>query len=168
MAENQQGTPVDLTRTAGEVSEGVHTVRIIDWEQREGNAGPYWNYTLEVQEDSVDNGKRLWHIVSLSPAARWRLEEFLDAVGAPRSGQAFGPDFVGSFMRVHVKHEEFDGKMRARIVGVLPPSGAKGSKTPAITPRKRVVPSPAPSPAPSKKLPEDVIGDEDEDEDAEL
>jgi len=126
MAVNDRGPGVDTKRVAGLIAEGIHTARIIEYNLRNGPQAPYWNYTLEINEDSVDNKKRIWATVSLSDAARWKMEEFLDAVGAPTDGSpVYGDEFVGQVIRIQVSHETWDKKLRAKVDGILPSGSAE-------------------------------------------
>lgn len=176
-----KGTPVNLQRTGGIVSEGIHTVKIVDWEERDGPSGKYWNYTLEIVGDGNDQGKRLWLMISLSPAARWKLEEFLDAVAAPDEGIAHGPDFVGRGLRVRVQHEEYEGRVRARVANMLPlksgtssPSGGMFSlrtlnASTTSSAEEQTSPPPQQLQLPSledliKDIPDDLLDDEGEEE----
>lgn len=126
MEDNRDFTPhtsIDLTRTAGPIPEGVHRFRVVACEEKEGPSGPYWNLTCEVVGEQQYEGQRVWHTVSLVPAARWKLEEFLDAINAPESGAMDGNDTLGAFFMGQVFHDEYEGVKRPKIKKCLPAEG---------------------------------------------
>jgi hypothetical protein len=53
-------------------------------------------------------------IFSLSKKARFKLDEFLDAIEAPKKGSMVIDDTVGKLLRVTVVHEEFNGRIIAK------------------------------------------------------
>jgi hypothetical protein len=165
-------TPISLSRTAGALPEGVHSFRIVEVEEREGpSEWPYLNVTMEVEEGSDYDGQRVWATVSLSPKARWKLEEFLDAVQAPEEGELYGDDFVGVRVRTTIIHEQWEGQTRARVERFLPmESGGPSSPSTQLSfdtlrkkakgdgGRKKTNSPPEPD-SEDIKLPEDVLGD---------
>jgi len=95
---------------------GRYAARIIDVEQREGNQAPYITLTF-----SIDDTKFVvFHNVSLSPKARWKLDELLDAVRAPTSGKMKLQELLGKRVEIFIRLEEFDGKMRPRVYSIAP------------------------------------------------
>ncbi len=132
--------PIDLERTAGLLPEGTYLFRIVDYEQREGAAGMYWAYTLEVA-DGVFEGQKVWANISHAPSIRFKTEEFLDAVGAPTGGQLVGSANLGKFVRGTVEHSEYNGRMKPNIKSWLPARKA-GS---AVKPTVSTPPPPPPS-----------------------
>lgn len=123
-------TPVETTRNAGLIPAGTHTFRITEFEERMGPSAPYWNFTLHCEEGSDFDEKIVWTIVSLSPAARWKMENFLDAFGVEEGIQIQGEKFVGQLIRCSIIHEEYEGRIRERVENWLPMSKA-GTVTPA-------------------------------------
>ena len=91
--------------------------------------------------------------VSLSDRARWKLEEFLDALVVQEQQQITGDIFVGQFLRVDLIHEEYKVKdkntgkevtrNRANVSTYLPDEGG--------------VANPAPTPAPVVTQPEAIV-----------
>lgn len=120
---------IPLERTANEpVAEGVHLFEIISFTEGEGDKGPYWKFMCECLTEG-ENSKTVPMFVSLSPAARWRAELFLDAVAAPKKGEVSADKFVGKKFRAQITHELYDGKPQSRIgemwqVGQKPPTPA--------------------------------------------
>jgi hypothetical protein len=145
-------TPVDLSRTSGVVPDGVHTVRLEKFDEIQGPSGyPYWKYIGRIEEGGPYDGNGVFIQVSTSPAARFKMESFLNAVGAPEKGEVTGDRFVGVYIRVKIKNEEHEGKMQPKPQDFLPASGSPSSspKTPAA-PR---APSPVKAPAATPTVP---------------
>jgi hypothetical protein len=113
-------TEFNFDRDAGLITPGVHYFRITSVEERVGDKGPYFMWHLTVEEQSVDNGKAGIYITSLSPAARFKMAEFLDAVEAPPTGRGTPEMFVGRLVRGSVIHEERNEKMQHTIETLLP------------------------------------------------
>lgn len=156
MSDNQ--FQVDLERIANApVSEGVHLFKIVDGVEAEGEKGPYWRFTLACLDPS-DDGKTTQLIVSLTPQARWRLEIFLDAVGAPPKGGATIDKFIGRQFRGRVSHEDYQGRPQARINEMFPasssPAAAKKEEPSVVV--KTVSAEPTVKPAAEQGLPADV------------
>jgi hypothetical protein len=128
MSDNQYQIP--LARTANVlIAEGVHPFTIIGGDEGEGAKGPYWSFDIRCDTPSEDN-KTMKMFVSLSQQARWRLELFLDAVGAPDTGAATIDKFFNRRFRGSVEIEEYNGRPQAQIKEMFPinSSGAAGVK----------------------------------------
>lgn len=123
---------VPLERTANDpVPEGVHLFTVASFDEGEGAKGPYWKFILACNTPGQE-GKQVFHIVSLAPTARWRLELFLDAMSAPKTGSVTADKFVGRQMRAQVKHEDYEGRPQARIGEMYAVNAV--AKTPAPKP----------------------------------
>jgi hypothetical protein len=124
---------VPLERTANDpVPEGVHLFTVSSFDEGEGPKGPYWKFVLSCNTPGQE-GKQVTHIVSLAPAARWRLELFLDAMGAPKSGFVTADKFIGRKFRAQVKHEDYEGRAQARIGEMY---AVNSSNVPAAAPNQ--------------------------------
>lgn len=154
MSDNQ--FQIDLERTANApISEGVHLFKIIAGDEEEGPKGPYWRFSLQCM-DASDAGKTTQLIVSLTQQARWRLEIFLDAVGAPAKGAATIDKFIGRQFRGKVAHEDYQGRAQARINEMFPVNVAPALKSAETVVVKTV--SEEPTVKTDKGLPEDATG----------
>lgn len=128
--ESKTSTPVSTNR--GGIPEGVHRFRIIDFEEREGGSGfPYWMFVCEIVEGPAA-GERIWTNVSHSPRAKFKMDEFLDAMDEPEGKKVFGEDFLGRTFRGKVVKESRtadDGatRMQAAIAEFLGDSGKKAA-----------------------------------------
>jgi len=151
---------VDLGRVANEViNEGLHLFTIVDTYEGEGGAGPYWSFTC-ASATPGEEGKTTRLILSLSPQSRWKLELFLDAVGAPEKGKATIEKFVGRQFKGQVVHGEYQGRKQANIQEMFPVNSAtpvaKSAATPVVVKSAEVVEKSEPE---TKPLPEDVKSD---------
>lgn len=117
------GTQIDLKRNSGLPSLGMHTFKLIRFSEEEGTNGPYWRFICQVQ-DGPDQGKEVMLSLSHSQAARWKMDEFLDAVEAPEKGAASGERFVGSLFRATISHDtDRNGIIRAGLNSMIPYEG---------------------------------------------
>lgn len=130
MSENQ----LDLKRTAGgKVDEGIHLFKITGFEEKVGNAGPYWQFRCECLTKGQE-GRSSLLFISLSQSARWKAEQFLDAVGAPPTGSVPAEKFIGKTFRASVVHEIHEGQARANIKEMFP-AGTNPAEAVAAPPK---------------------------------
>lgn len=131
MAYEGEDFELDATRQAEEaVGTGMHLCEIASVEKKTSNTSgnEYLNWRLTViGSNDPDYGKSLWHMTSLTPQSRWKLEQFLDAVRAPE-GKLRVSKLVGRKLKAEVAHEEFEGKTRARVTNVSADIGESGAK----------------------------------------
>ncbi len=99
------------------ISDGIHTFRLTEFSEQMGGSGhPYWRYNM-VCVDKEDKDQSVTLFVSLSPAARFKQEEFLDAVGAPDEGQGYGEAFEGKLVRAEISHDKYkDDKEALQVI----------------------------------------------------
>lgn len=110
----------DLTRKSGAPTLGIHTFRVERVREDEGDAGPYFGLSCVCQDAGDDQGKEVYHILSLSPTSRFRMDEFLDAINAPKKGKGSKDIFQGKVFRGEVIIDEYQGKDRAAFKNVFP------------------------------------------------
>ena len=168
---DQDQFSVSLDRTANSpVSEGVHVFTIASGEEAEGPKGPYWKFVLACQTPA-EAGKQVFHIVSLTPQSRWRLELFLDAVNAPKTGNASISQFVGRSLRAQITHQDYEGRPQARVGEMWPVTSAPKNVPTSVQPQVTKTPAASASasvkkvvvPAAARKspgLPADVVPSE--------
>lgn len=167
MSPHQDVYEVEMDRTANvPIAEGVHQFRIKDIEEGESRSNnPMWTVTLACLTPA-EEGKEVRTWIVLTPEARWKFEEFLDAVGAPETGTATASQFIGRTLNAQVMHEEYEGRDQAKIGKMMPVSrtAAKpaASMTRTAAPAVRPAAKPASTSKPAKatvkqgKLPADV------------
>jgi len=133
---------VDLQRTTGMPALGTYLFKIIRLKEGEGDKGPYWGFSCQIQDKGEDQGKEVFMIISLADSARWKLNQFLDAVKAPSKGKSSGDAYVGKLFRGTVSHDRNlnTGEMRAGISTMIPYDGqitmdtSPGVATPVVNP----------------------------------
>jgi hypothetical protein len=127
-------TAIDAKRKNSLVSKGVHTFKITKSEEKIGKESkePYWNFVLTCQDKGPDEGVGLFLMISLSAAARFKVDQFLDAIGAPAEGSLDHPQCVGKTLRAEVKWDEYQGNLKA-VAAVLIPFGAEYTPKPETT-----------------------------------
>jgi hypothetical protein len=141
----EQGYFIDLGRNAKEVvAEGMHLCEIAGCDSKQSSSGnAYLSLRFKIIGDSdPDQGKSVWGRLMLTPASRWKLEEFLDAVVAPTAGRWSPDKFLGKVLKVQVTHEEYQGETRANVDKYFPtsaagaaPKAAARKGLPTITPK---------------------------------
>lgn len=153
---------VPLDRVANEpISMGIHEMVISDVSEGEGDKGAYWSFTV-ASTTPGEEGKTARLFLSLSPQSRWRMEIFLDAVGAPKKGMITADKFIGKRFRAKITHEDYEGRPQARINDMMPvgsTSTASSSSVPATPPVVKRVAASAPE-QPEPNLPLDDSDDE--------
>jgi hypothetical protein len=71
--------------------------------------------------------------LSLVPEARFKIDQLLDAVKAPKSGSMTVEQMVGKTLRITVDHQEYNGTLRAAAVYMLPYDSTENPPVPAKT-----------------------------------
>lgn len=115
-------TPIDLTRDSGLPSEGMHLFKITDAkEQNSKSSGqPQWILGLTCQDSGEDQGKKMSVFLSLAPQARFKIDQLLDAIEAPKHGSMTVEQMVGKLLKVVVVHGEYEGNVNANAYKMLP------------------------------------------------
>lgn len=114
-------TSIELRRTTGLVSLGTHSFKVSPKsEEDQGDAGPYWRVIAEVISPGDDQGKEVMHSLSLSPKARFKMDEFLDGIGAPKKGSWTLEQSIGKTFRGSVGTDTYQGKPKSVINSIIP------------------------------------------------
>jgi hypothetical protein len=143
---------IDLERQSEPLSAGTHLIILDDVDVDEGPSGyPFLRVTYKALE-GPEAGKEVQDIISLSPAARFRVDAWLDAMLMPKEGSARPAAFIGKTLRAEVTHEEYDGRVRARPKRYLPdlrhaPAPSQPGGSADFSKMPPVPPSPVPRPA---------------------
>lgn len=149
---------LEFQRQNEPVSVGTHRLTIAKIEPQPGKEFPYLRVSYKVLTKG-EEGRQLVDNISLSPQARFRLDEWLDAVGAPTTGRGRPELFIGKTLRAEVGHEEFEGRTRPRPNKYFPDSGPMGGSGVAAPEVVRPPQAPVPVPRASKSLAEAVKED---------
>lgn len=121
------GVDKEIRRGGGapHIPEGDYLAKIIDSEVRESekSGSRYLSWKLTVAQGEF-KGKTLYHITSLKPEALWNLRNFIHAAtGKNVAGKALNVDtsaLEGKVIAVTVEDDEYEGKVRSRIVDTRP------------------------------------------------
>jgi hypothetical protein len=117
------GTSVDLSRVSGLIDLGTHTFQITERSKEEmGPSGePYWQIICRVISPGENQGRELMHSVSLGSKSRWKMDEFLDGIGAPRRGKWTIDQCVGKKFRATIGQDTYNGKLKSIIEAFIAP-----------------------------------------------
>ena len=110
---------VDFTgvESFNRASEGQHVVKIATAEMRESQGGnDMISVAFEVTKGQ-DKGARVFENYPLAENALWKLKGMLQAIGMKCEGkvQLDLDKLVGKLCIIEVVHEEYEGKLRARV-----------------------------------------------------
>jgi len=152
-------TKVNLKREIVELSEGIHLFKITKSEERQTGEFPYWMFQLTCQDNTPEKGATTLLMVSLSPNARWKTEEFFNACGVPETGEMDHHDFVGKVIRGKIANEEYQGTMRQKCVQVFARSDKAAKTSPVVTAKSSHTMSGSDSNVPEVKMPEGIPTD---------
>lgn len=137
-------TSIDLERKNSLVSEGVHTFKIASSEEKGPGASGfmYWNFRMTCIDKGPDEGQAVWTMLSLSPQARFKLDQFLDAVEAPQSGTVSHENFVGKTLRAKIQWQDYEGSPKAVVETYIVPGAAVPANNGNGTPKTPANPAP--------------------------
>ena len=123
-------TEIPLERSTGLPTEGMHLFKITKGEEKAAASSgqPQWVLTCICQDAGEDQGKQVTQFLSLSVAARFKIDEMLDAIQAPKKGTWKVDQFVGKMFKATVKYGDYEGRV---TVNLLKPAPAGEIKPPA-------------------------------------
>lgn len=147
-------TQIDLSRTSGLISLGTHTFQITDRTKEDmGPSGdPCWYIICKVISSGEDQGKELMHTISLGASSRFKMDEFLDGVGAPKKGKGNLAQFINKKFRASVTEGSYNGKPKSEFETIFPPSDSQMA----------LEDIPSEIPVEDSALPADVVEDDEE------
>lgn len=106
-----------LDRNSGMVAEGTHLFKIKEVKEQaakeSGNSCLF--ITLVCQDQGEDLAKEQVLILTLTDKARFKVDEFLDALELPRKGSIDTNKFIGLSLRATIAHETYNGSLRANV-----------------------------------------------------
>lgn len=110
------------------VGEYPATIRAAEMQtSKSGNLMARVNFTIAPDEYPADftdgnpEGETLLHFQMMNvedARTRYRLKNFLTAIGAPKGKRIDVNDWLGLEAKVTIGHEEYEGEMRGRITKV--------------------------------------------------
>ena len=119
------------------LSIGTHEVvsKVVDI--RMGPKGPYLSMRYEgTANEGDEEGFMARDNLSLSKAAKFKMDDFLAAIAWPRGKAIKGsPEEVkailsGHILKVAIDHEEYNEKAQAKVAAYLPKGSDTGAKNP--------------------------------------
>jgi hypothetical protein len=121
------GVDKDIRRGGGSsrIPEGDYLAKIVSSEIKtsEKSGARYINWKLSVVSGE-QKGKTLYHTTSLKPEALWNFRNLIHAAtGKNVAGKAMNVDtssLEGKVLAVTVEDDEYEGKVRSRIVDTRP------------------------------------------------
>lgn len=130
----------------GPIPVGDYRVRIAKAEMAVSSTG---NDMISMQFDVSGTNKKLFHnLVNSKKNPKWtneKLTEFYDSFAEIPEGSGDLASWVGKVGAVHVKHEEWNGEMRARIAWFIE-AKRQGGLPAWVEPEKRDGGNSAPAP----------------------
>lgn len=106
---------IPLKRTGGVKPDGIYKLKIEKVEPKEGPKGPYLAMNLKFDR----SGGMIFHNLSMGDANRFRVEEFLDAIEAPATGNMSARQLVGKTVWAKVGNESYQGRPKNIVSNFL-------------------------------------------------
>jgi hypothetical protein len=103
-------TMLTLTRSSGIRPDGIYKFRIGEVEVKEGQKGQYISMRLTFADDP--NSTTLYHNLSLTDKARFMVDKFLDAIGAPKTGKMSVAKLKGNTLYALITNETYNNRVR--------------------------------------------------------
>ncbi len=137
---------IPLARTGGSsaanlLEKGTYVAKIeaVDVEPSGPSGFPY----LKLRLKGTMRGEifTLWTNVSLSPQARFKLDQLLDAIGAPQEGQISPGDMVSTSVFIAVKVTSYEGTQRNEVDKFLPAANVRPETVLNANQQRRQAPS---------------------------
>lgn len=118
---------IPLERTGGRslLADGVYRARIESVEQKQGAKGPYLSFVYNiVTPDGRPTDTKIWDNISLAEKARFKVDQFLDALEAGTEGSVGLGWFKGKSLWVTVTNETYQQQLKNRIGSYITPEMA--------------------------------------------
>lgn len=114
---------VDLTGVESfqRCAEGIHTVKIATAEVKQSQTGNDMIVIAFEVTKGVDKGARVYENFPLVDKSLWKLKGLLQAIGMKADGKVSVDldKLIGKICNINVQHEEYDGKLRARVESIM-------------------------------------------------
>lgn len=124
---NDSSTKIPLKRGEGSalLEKGIYQGKIeaVDVVNESPSGYPY----LKLRVTAPIGGERvtMWTNVSLAPGARFKMDQLLDAIGAPLEGEISPDDMKAAAVVFEVKVSTWEGQKRNEIDKFLKPANVK-------------------------------------------
>lgn len=119
---------ISLVRDVHEpMSVGQHRVKAQFRGVGQGAKGPFLRMRFECIEEGPEEGFEATDNLSLSKNAKFKMDAFLDAIGAPRTGRLNASALDGKELTITVDMEDYGGTVNAKVAAYLPPGTQKSN-----------------------------------------
>lgn len=111
----------------GILEDGIYKVRVTETEDRTSAAGnAYVNLTCTIYDDmGQDTGVTVWHTLTMTKKSMPMVGQFLDAVGAPKTGSLNSRSLKGKYFWAKIGKDTYQGRTKNVISTCLTPEQAK-------------------------------------------
>lgn len=122
--EERDDFEIPLERTSEiPASQGTHRLILTrvdrQYAKDSGNAMLVWYF--RINEEGPDDGKTVKPVYTiLNATSRWKLDQLLNAFGAPQTGKVKPEALIDREILAEVKHTEFEGRKQAEIGKTMP------------------------------------------------
>jgi hypothetical protein len=117
---------INLTRSANELApKGIYLGKIEDVEVVEDSPSGFPYLKLRLGANIGGERKAFWTNVSLSPTARFKVDELLDAVEAPAEGELSIAQLKGAQVYFTLEITSYNGTQRNSVEKFLAPKTVK-------------------------------------------
>jgi hypothetical protein len=130
-------TELPLDRNSGFITEGVHLFKIVKSEEKgsKSSGQPTWYFSCVCQDQGDDQGKNFLLSLSLSEPARFKIDEFFDALELPKKGGSFKHEqAVNRTLKIAIQHGENAGKPVMQAFKMLPATSNDSITVPKVSP----------------------------------
>jgi hypothetical protein len=155
--------PLDLHRTTGLITEGVHLFKVTKAKEQlsQSSGNPQWVVEFTCQDAGDDQGRIVTVFMALEGSGRFVTDAFLDAIEAPRKGSMKVEDTLGKLVRLKIKTDSWNGANKSAVDSWLPAKAGPAAQTPPPTRTGTMTPAIHPAtPEQPKGIPTDVAGNQ--------
>lgn len=102
-------------------AEGIHSVKIATAEVKQSSSGNDMIVVAFEVTKGVDKGARVFENFPIVDNSLWKLKGLLQAIGMKADGklQLDTDKLIGKVCSINVKHEEYNGSLRARVESIM-------------------------------------------------
>ena len=115
---------IPLERTSEiPVAQGTHRLKLtrVDRQYSQKTSLPMVVWYFRINEEGPDDGKTVKPLyIVLDQNSRWKLDQLLNAMGAPQTGKVKPEALIDREILAEIKHTEFEGRVQAEIGKTLP------------------------------------------------
>jgi hypothetical protein len=102
---------------------GTHRLILtrVDRQYAKASGSPMLVWYFRINEEGPDDGKTVKPLyIVLDQNSRWKLDQLLNAFGAPQTGKVKPEALIDREILAEIKHTEFEGRVQAEIGKTMP------------------------------------------------